>query len=71
MIGIRRVPERLQSKRDSPVDSKCTIAANDSGELSGCIRIYPVPPVDQSVLSKVGLELVYRKRRGEVMRFTL
>ena len=71
MIGIRRESERLQSKIHSPVDSKCTIAANDSDELSGYIRIYPMAPADQSILRKVGLELSYQKRRGEVMRFTL
>ena len=71
MTGTRREPVRLQSKRHSPVDFKCTIAANDSGELSVYIRIYPIPPADQSVLRKIGWELSYRKRRGEVMRFTL
>ena len=71
MTGIRRRLECLQSKRHSPMDSNCTITDNDSGELSGCIRIYPMPPVKQSVLRNVGLELSYRKRRGEVMRFTL
>ena len=64
MIGIRRGPEHLQSKRHSPVDSKYKSSANDSGELSGCMKIYPMPPADQSVLRKVGLELSYRRRRG-------
>ena len=71
MTCIRRGPGHLQSKIYSPVNSKRTIAANDSGELSGYIRIYPMPLADQSVLRKIGLELSYRKRKGEVMKCTL
>ena len=70
MTYIRRGPEHLQSKRHSLVDSKCTITANDCGELSDFIRIYLVPPADQSVLIRDGIKLSYRKRRGEVMRYT-
>ena len=53
------------------MDSKCVIAAKDSGDLSGCIRIYSIPPVDQSVLRKVGFELSCRRRRGDVMILSL
>ena len=68
MTGMRRGPKRLQSKRHTQVDSKCKIAANDSGELSGRMRIYPISPPDQSVSRKVGLELSYPRRMGEVMK---
>ena len=68
MTGMRRGPERLQSKRHTQVNYKCKIAANDSGELSGCMRIYPISPPDQSVSRKVGLELSYPRRMGEVMK---
>ena len=37
------------------------------------MRIYPMPPVDQSILRKVGFELSYRRRRrrSEVITFIL
>ena len=33
--------------------------------------MYPMPPVDQFVLRKVGFELSYRRRSGEVTNFVL
>ena len=60
--GIRRGLERIRSKRYSPVDSKCFIAAIDSGESLGFMRIYLMPLADQSVLKKVGFKLSYRRR---------
>ena len=68
---IRQRSERVRSKKQSPVYSKCLIAAIGSGELSGCTRMHPIPPVDQSVLKNVGFELSYRRRSGEDTRFIL
>ena len=69
--GLRQGLKRVRSKSRPSVESKCFIAVIDSSELSGCMRIYPMPPVDQSILRKVGFELSYRRRRSEVITFIL
>ena len=69
--GIRRGPEGVKSKINSLVDSKCVIATKYLGEWSDCIIIYPMPPADQSVLRKVGFEVLYRSRKGDVMKLCL
>ena len=53
------------------VDSKCTLSAKDSDELSVFKIIYLMPPADQSVLINDGLELSYRRRRGEVIMLSV
>ena len=47
----------------------CITATKDSGEFSGCMIIYPMSSIDQSVLRKVGFELIQRRRKGGVIRF--
>ena len=56
------------SNRHSPVAVKWLIAFNEAGESSGCMRMYPVPPADQSVFKNVGRELSKRDRSGDVTR---
>ena len=71
MTCIRRGLELVESKRHSPLDHKCVTVAKDSGELSGCIIICPIPLVDQLIFRKVGFELSYRRIKGDVMVFSL
>ena len=40
--------------------------AINSGELSGCTIMYPIPPVDQSILRKVRFKLSHRIEEEEV-----
>ena len=58
-------------ERHSLVNSNCVVAIKDSCKFAGCIRIYPMPPADQSILRKTGFELSYRRRRVDVMMLSL
>ena len=51
--------------------SNFLIAIREAGESSDYISIYFIPIADQSVLREVGLELIYRIKRGEVTELVL
>ena len=69
-IGRRRRPDRLKSKRHTPVFSNLEIASRQSLVTLGCIKIQPIPSALQSVFKNVGLEASNRAKTGaEVMDF--
>ena len=53
------------------MDYKCVITTKDLGELLGCIRIYSIPSANQSVFRKDDFELIYRRRRDNVITLSL
>ena len=55
LVGCRRAPPRVRSKRYSPVYSSMLVALIDSSSSTGCIRIQPISSALQSVLRHVGL----------------
>lgn len=50
---------------------RSAMAMAAAAESSGCMRINDMPSLDQSVLTKVGRELSYRRRRGSETRAVL
>ena len=48
---------RERSNENLPMRNKCLTVAKEVEESSGCINIYPIPPLDQTVLRRVVLEL--------------
>ena len=41
-------------------------ATKDLEESLDCIKIYLIPPIDQSIVRNAGFELSYRRKRGEL-----
>ena len=62
--GRNRSPSKKRSNEHLSVRDKCLIATREAEELSGCINIYPMSPVDYFILGKIGLELFVTKKKG-------
>ena len=61
----------IDHKIHSALSSKSFTVATDYDESLVCIKIYPIPSVDQSMLGNAGFELMYRNKRSEVTRYFL
>ena len=55
-------------QKHSYVSSNNFTTVNDFGESLACIKTYPIPLADQSVLRKASFKLSYFNRIGEITR---